>query len=228
MLPYRSLRGRTPKTPTRMIRAIAPRSDSEIPGPSRGRRHRLSDETNETNSEKVDREQGRAVLWGIGVAALGMMTLGQPLIRYGDAVELGCLGLTAGMFAFLFDASYGFRGWLRIAFMFMSLLMLTFGAFQAIPLAKVAARRSATNDRRCMAIQLDMLSAHPRRADGPALFHALGCVPTDDPPPKTRELSARQLQPPREDAAPGQHNRSGAGTLDANDQEPGIANRKVR
>ena len=108
------------------------------------------------------------------------------------------------------------------------LLMLTFGAFQAIPLAKVAARRSATNDRRCMAIQLDMLSAHPRRADGPALFHALGCVPTDDPPPKTRELSARQLQPPREDAAPGQHNRSGAGTLDANDQEPGSANRKVR
>lgn len=211
-----------------MISAIAPRSDREIPGPSRGRRRRPAEETNETDAEKVDREQGRAVLWGIGVAALGMVTLGQPLIRYGDAVELGCLGLTAGMFAFLFDASYGFRGWLRIAFIFASLVMLTFGAFQAIPLAKVAAWRSATNDRRCMAIQLDMLSAHPRRADAPALFHALGCVPTDEPPPKTRELSAPQPQPPREDAAPGQHNRSGAGPLGANDQEPGSANRKVR
>ena len=33
------------------------------------------------------------------------------------------------------------------------------------------------NDRRCLAIQRDMLAAQPRRADGPDLFEALGCRP---------------------------------------------------
>jgi hypothetical protein len=33
------------------------------------------------------------------------------------------------------------------------------------------------NGRRCIAIQRDMLSAMPRRADGPDLFRALGCRP---------------------------------------------------
>jgi len=35
----------------------------------------------------------------------------------------------------------------------------------------------AANDRRCFAIQQDMLSAQPRRSDGPELFQALGCRP---------------------------------------------------
>lgn len=33
------------------------------------------------------------------------------------------------------------------------------------------------NDKRCLAIQRDMLSSQPRRADGPDLFQALGCRP---------------------------------------------------
>lgn len=33
------------------------------------------------------------------------------------------------------------------------------------------------NDRRCLAIQRDMLSARPRRSDSPDLFQALGCRP---------------------------------------------------
>jgi hypothetical protein len=33
------------------------------------------------------------------------------------------------------------------------------------------------NDKRCMAIQIDMLSAQPRREDAPDLFQALGCRP---------------------------------------------------
>jgi len=37
--------------------------------------------------------------------------------------------------------------------------------------------RSSDNDRRCLAIQRDMLSAQPRRNDGPDLFQALGCRP---------------------------------------------------
>jgi len=38
-------------------------------------------------------------------------------------------------------------------------------------------RDQAANDRRCLAVQRDMLSARPRRADGPDLFQALGCRP---------------------------------------------------
>jgi len=34
------------------------------------------------------------------------------------------------------------------------------------------------NERRCFAIQNDMLSAKPLRADGPTLFQALGCKPS--------------------------------------------------
>jgi hypothetical protein len=36
---------------------------------------------------------------------------------------------------------------------------------------------SAANERRCLAVQRDMLSAQPRRDDGPDLFQALGCRP---------------------------------------------------
>lgn len=39
---------------------------------------------------------------------------------------------------------------------------------------------TTANERRCLAIQLDMLSARPRRADSPDLFQALGCRPQGD------------------------------------------------
>jgi len=40
-----------------------------------------------------------------------------------------------------------------------------------------AGNDAVSNDRRCLAIQRDMLSAHPRKPDGPALFQAFGCRP---------------------------------------------------
>jgi hypothetical protein len=36
---------------------------------------------------------------------------------------------------------------------------------------------ASANDKRCLAIQRDMLSARPRHADNPAIFGALGCRP---------------------------------------------------
>lgn len=44
-------------------------------------------------------------------------------------------------------------------------------------LGVIAFRSARANDQRCMMLQRDMLSAHPRRADGPAVFGALGCRP---------------------------------------------------
>jgi len=55
--------------------------------------------------------------------------------------------------------------------------------------------KDSANERRCLAIQRDMLSARPRRADGPDLFQALGCRPQGEggvyaPPARaTRSLS---------------------------------------
>jgi hypothetical protein len=51
------------------------------------------------------------------------------------------------------------------------------------------------NDRRCLAIQRDMLSARPRRADNPDLFQALGCRPQGEgsvyAPPRSSEGKSR-------------------------------------
>lgn len=43
-----------------------------------------------------------------------------------------------------------------------------------------ASQERAANDRRCLAVQRDMLSAVPRREDAPDLFQALGCRPQGD------------------------------------------------
>ena len=55
------------------------------------------------------------------------------------------------------------------------------------------------NDHRCLAIQHDMLSAHPRRSDSPDLFQALGCRPQGSggvyAPPTARERIARRPLP---------------------------------
>ncbi|MDF2493268.1 hypothetical protein [Sphingomonas sp.] len=63
--------------------------------------------------------------------------------------------------------------------------------------AREAAR---INDVRCLAIQRDMLSAHPRIAAGPDKFQALGCRPqgTDTRifvPPTDRERAAGKALP---------------------------------
>jgi hypothetical protein len=65
--------------------------------------------------------------------------------------------------------------------------------------ASVAAARQLTDsaaDRRCLAIQRDMLSAHPRKPDGPAIFQAFGCRPQGEGSvmvaPTKRELTRAQ------------------------------------
>jgi hypothetical protein len=49
--------------------------------------------------------------------------------------------------------------------------------YLAASLANAQQRTDPAADRRCLALQRDMLSAHPRKSDGPALFQAFGCRP---------------------------------------------------
>ena len=55
------------------------------------------------------------------------------------------------------------------------------------------------NDRRCAAVQRDLLSARPRRSDAADLFQALGCRPRGEAPvyapPTKRELMAGRPLP---------------------------------
>lgn len=46
------------------------------------------------------------------------------------------------------------------------------------------------NEKRCVALQRDMLSAKPRRADGPALFEALNCNPSGTEPVHYKDVVA--------------------------------------
>ena len=56
-------------------------------------------------------------------------------------------------------------------------IQLAFAACGLLYAFSVAAEARSVNDRRCLAIQRDMLSAQPRRDDGPDVFQALGCRP---------------------------------------------------
>lgn len=69
------------------------------------------------------------------------------------------------------------RGALRWALSAVAASTLIGMFVEIVPATLEAVRNAESNDRRCIAIQRDMLSARPRRADGPNLFQALGCRP---------------------------------------------------
>lgn len=151
-------------------------------------------------NETLDREQGKGALFGIGLAVVCALTLGQSFLRYGDNATLAIIGLCAGLFGLLFNSVYLFPGRGRIAFALSSLVFLAFGGLTLLFAAPPMLAASSANDERCRAIQEDMLSAHPRKPDGPELFQALGCAPTGFDrrvfaPPTDRELKAGKSLP---------------------------------
>lgn len=113
-----------------------------------------------------------------------------PLLRFADPTWLawsGCI-LAVSLIANYVIAFTDFKEpwWTIICF-------VTFAALvQIIVALGYAGEASTANDRRCQAIQTDMLSARPRRADAPDLFQALGCHPQGEgsvhapPPPRGR------------------------------------------
>lgn len=64
------------------------------------------------------------------------------------------------------------KRWLRIAVIAAAVSLCGMGAQRILSPAFDADR---ANTRRCLALQRDMLSAQPRKPDGPALFQAFGC-----------------------------------------------------
>ena len=114
---------------------------------------------------------GRVSLPAAAIAAFAAT----PLVRFADPAALW-----AGGYALACGVT-----WVVVApAMLSGKWMLRFGGAMAVTgmallfyLGDAGITASKANDKRCLAIQRDMLSAQPRREDGPDLFQALGCRP---------------------------------------------------
>ncbi|WP_433910368.1 hypothetical protein [Sphingomonas yabuuchiae] len=133
-------------------------------------------------SEKMEiPESARAWFRGSVLAAAVIAFCMQPLMRYVDPDWY----LAGG--TFLGASFLGFSLFISDEERLHSLLWGAAGAILALAgvyFLAVGAYRAdmaaIANDQRCLTIQRDILSAKPRRSDGPDLFQALGCRPQGD------------------------------------------------
>jgi hypothetical protein len=151
--------------------------------------------------DRREREEGfQRRWWGYGTGLLVAYALSAPLIRYADPEALQIVGfLIAGVIfcghAAMTDRPSNFTRVMPIA----TILAAASVAWIASSMLNHASWASRANDARCMAIQNDMLSAHPRRTDSPDLYQALGCRPQGyggvSAPPTDRERKAGHSLP---------------------------------
>lgn len=129
--------------------------------------------------------------WGFGAGLIIIWVFAGPLLRHTYATDMWVIGFCVGgvMFTGYWSAIY-FNDWDGKVMLVAALLASVLTAYVASPVIDRAIVDSLANDRRCLAIQNDMLSASPKRSDGPDLFQALGCQPRGQggvyAPPSTR------------------------------------------
>lgn len=109
----------------------------------------------------------------VGGAVLSVLAF--PLVASGDRNLIfgSAICLSVGVAILVGEYHRGInKVWAVLAFTFA-----VAGVGGLLWAANGALNNAMLNDRRCFAIQHDMLSAQPRRNDGPDLFQALGCRP---------------------------------------------------
>lgn len=117
-----------------------------------------------------------AVLFMAALAAFAT----QPMIPFYDAIGFQSAALLFAASVIGLAATWPPKtptDWLIVA---AGIVFLLWGGWALVDETRAAEWRARANDRRCRQIQTDMLSARPRRADGPDLFQALGCRPQAD------------------------------------------------
>ncbi|MEG3089476.1 hypothetical protein [Sphingomonas sp. PB4P5] len=98
-----------------------------------------------------------------------------PLLRFADPVQIWIAAIVIAIVLTMNLAQEKARGQLGLV---LSIQIVGYAAVGiAVWWASDWTASSGANDRRCIAIQRDMLSAKPLRDDGPDLFQALGCRP---------------------------------------------------
>lgn len=108
-------------------------------------------------------------------AILGAVILQQNLAALSsfERVELFmAIFIGAGVLATAFETARKWSTFLKFA---MPTVVVVTAAVSFVFFQSVS--NEAANDKRCLAIQRDMLSSMPLRSDGPDLFQALGCRP---------------------------------------------------
>jgi hypothetical protein len=113
---------------------------------------------------------GRGLL--IAVPLVGFV--GQPLLRYASPAYLWVAGFSLAIGAAIVTAEHTRRS---VPWVLFGLVCGVASFFALAAISDEALTNAYNNDLRCLAIQRDMLSAQPKRADGPDLFQALGCRP---------------------------------------------------
>lgn len=116
----------------------------------------------------------RAVAAGAVLLAFCM----QPVLRFVDADRfLGGGAFVGAAFTGLVAAWNETKRLPAFVFGLSGIVMLLLGGWLLASTSTRAGSDAVANDRRCIAIQRDMLSAHRRIEDGPDVFQALGCRP---------------------------------------------------
>lgn len=129
---------------------------------------------------KRDLEAGarwRDTAWGMAAALVVISYCAAPFLQYTHPGNLLSLGAALGGSLVAIYGLFIYRG--LAGFIFL-LVTIAFGSMFVDRLQKTvkpAAISVEANQRRCLAIQKDMLSSSPLRSDGPDLFQALGCRP---------------------------------------------------
>lgn len=113
------------------------------------------------------------------VAVIGIVVAfaATPILRYSDPwslMSIACWGAIG--FGLSFTVRHIPKPW-RWGGIGAGCLALLIMAWQAVPFVQSIQVTASANDRRCLAIQRDMLSARRRMSDGPDVFQALGCRP---------------------------------------------------
>ena len=145
--------------------------------------------------EEAGEDRFRRVWWGHGIAAITFFALCSSLLKFAPPIELSVIGLAAAATIMLIysgtSSDYAIAG---IVMLVVGALIGLFAFWYAFGLLTLTTDNARHNEARCLAIQHDMLSAHPRRSDGPDLFQALGCQPSGEggvaAPPTDRERKA--------------------------------------
>ncbi|GAA4222231.1 hypothetical protein GCM10022253_30250 [Sphingomonas endophytica] len=140
------------------------------------------------------------LFWGVVSAAVTLAFFSSQQLPYADASDLVGIGvLYAGSIIAVWIASVS-EGFAEKIFVAAAVVLFGWAGVLLGLQVSFAENASRTNDRRCLTIQSDMLSAHPRLLDGHDKFQALGCRPqgVDDRiivPPTDRERLAGKALP---------------------------------
>jgi hypothetical protein len=122
----------------------------------------------------------RTIVRGVLVLAAVWTFFASPLITFEDASDLASAGMFLGTGASIgwisLRLGWGRRWeWASIAVILVGVALVGLQSF-------FTAQTYKANNKRCISLQQDMLSATPKRADGPSLFAALRCRPSGTQP----------------------------------------------